>query len=134
MDRIKAVICRSWAALTLWSLGYPEQALRRSREALTLAQDLAHPFSRACAMCFAGMLCQLRREVQAAQERAIAAIALCTAQGFAHYLARGIILQGWAIAAREQGVAGLVQMRQGLVAYQATGWGTVSAVFSCLPG
>src|SRR5215831_13977769 len=52
----QGVICRSWAALTLWSLGYPDQALQRSREALTLAQELVHPFSLAYAMCLAGML------------------------------------------------------------------------------
>ncbi len=28
---------------TLWLLGYPDQALQRSHEALTLAQELAHP-------------------------------------------------------------------------------------------
>jgi predicted ATPase/DNA-binding winged helix-turn-helix (wHTH) protein len=117
----QGVICRSWAALTLWSLGYPDQALRRSREALTLAQELAHPLSLAYAMCFAGMLCQLSRDVQAAQAQATAAMALCTEQGFALYLARGTILQGWAMAEQGQGVAGLGQMRQGLGAYQATG-------------
>ena len=51
----------------------------------------------------------------------MAAMALCTAQGFALYLARGTILQGWAMAEQGQGAAGLAQMRQGLVAYQATG-------------
>ena len=84
-------------------------------------------------MCFAGMLCQLRRDVQAAHERATAAIALCTAQGFALYSARGTILQGWAMAEQGQGAAGLAQMRQGLVAYQATAGSSVSAVLSCLP-
>jgi len=117
----QGVICQSWAALTLWCLGYPDQALWRIREALTLAQELAHPFSLAYAMCFAGMLCQLRREVQAAQERATAAIVLCTEQGFAHYLARGRILRGWTMAEQGQGAEGLAQMRQGLTAYQATG-------------
>jgi predicted ATPase/DNA-binding winged helix-turn-helix (wHTH) protein/class 3 adenylate cyclase len=117
----QGVICRSWAALTLWSLGYPDQALQRSREALTLAQELAHPFSLAYAMCFAGKFCQLRREVQAAQERATAEMALCTEQGFALYLARGTILRGWTTAEQGQGAAGLGQMRQGLAAYQATG-------------
>jgi len=117
----QGVICRSWAALTLWSLGYPDQALRRSREALTLAQELVHPFSLAYAMCFAGMLCQLCPDVQAAQARATAVMAFCTEQGFALYLARGTILQGWAIAEQGQGAAGLAQMCQGLVAYQATG-------------
>jgi TOMM system kinase/cyclase fusion protein len=117
----QGVICRSWAALALWCLGYPDQALRRSREALTLAQELAHPFSLAYAMCFAGKLCQLRREVQAAQERATAAMALCTEQGFALYLARGTIQRGWALAEQGQGADGLAQMHQGMAAYQATG-------------
>jgi predicted ATPase len=67
------------------------------------------------------MLDQLCRDVQAAQERATAAMALCTEQGFALYLARGTLLQGWAMAEQGQGAAGLAQMRQGLVAYQATG-------------
>jgi predicted ATPase len=117
----QGVVCRSWAALTLWSLGYPDQALRRSRATLTLAQELVHPFSLAYALCFAGMLCQLSRDVQAAQAQATAAMALCTAQGFALYLARGTILQGWAMAEQGQGVAGLGKMRQSLGAYQATG-------------
>ena len=117
----QGVICQSWAALTLWCLGYPDQALRRIRAGLTLAQELAHPFSLAYAICFAGMLCQLRRDVAAAQERATAAIVLCTEQGFAHYLARGRILRGWTMAEQGQGAEGLAQMRQGLTAYQDTG-------------
>ena len=46
------VPCLAYAALTLWCLGYPAQALKRSQEALTLAQELAHPFSlaRPCTM------------------------------------------------------------------------------------
>ena len=67
------VACLSYAALTLWYLGYPDQALKRSHEALTLAQELSHPFSLALALSFAAMLHQFRREGQAAQERAEAA-------------------------------------------------------------
>jgi predicted ATPase len=37
------VICRSWSAMVLWHLGYPEQSLQRSRQALHLAQELSHP-------------------------------------------------------------------------------------------
>ena len=54
-------------------LGYPDQALKRSQEALTLAQELSHPFSLAFALDFAAWLHQFRREGQAAQERAEAA-------------------------------------------------------------
>ena len=62
--------------LALWVLGYPDQALKRSHEALTLAQELSHPFSLAYALD-AALVHQFRREGQATQERAEAAIALC---------------------------------------------------------
>jgi len=39
------VNCRGWAAITLWVLGYPEQALARLHDALTLAHTLSHLFS-----------------------------------------------------------------------------------------
>ena len=39
------VTASSYAAWALWYLGYPDQALKRSHEALTLAQELSHPFS-----------------------------------------------------------------------------------------
>ena len=42
----------SYAAWVLWSLGYPDQALQRSQEALTLAQELSHPHNLAPALVF----------------------------------------------------------------------------------
>jgi predicted ATPase len=109
------------AALSLWILGYPDQALQRLREALTLAQDLAHPPSLAPALDFATMLHQSRREHQATHERAEALMALATEQGFAMYVAQATIMRGWALVAQGQGAVGTAQMRQGLTAYQATG-------------
>jgi predicted ATPase len=114
------VALRSNTARVLWFLGYPDQARTRSRETLTLAQELSHPFSLAFALTFAGWLCQCRREGQAAQERAEAAIALCTEQGFQYWLSHGTILRGWALAEQGQGEKAITQMRQGLVAARAT--------------
>jgi predicted ATPase len=37
------VACLGFTAGDLWFLGYPDQALKKSREALTLARELAHP-------------------------------------------------------------------------------------------
>src|SRR5215510_8473945 len=39
------VFCLSRGAWVLWLLGYPHQALARSHEAMTLAQQLAYPFN-----------------------------------------------------------------------------------------
>jgi hypothetical protein len=60
---------RSYAALTLWQLGYPDQALRVANEALTLAQSLSHPLSLTFAGNLVGLLRQLRREARATQDR-----------------------------------------------------------------
>jgi hypothetical protein len=73
----------SWAALALWLLGYPEQALQRMREALALARELTHPPSLAYVLCQAAVFHQLRREGQVARERAEETISLALEQGFA---------------------------------------------------
>ena len=115
------VVCASWSALTLWMLGYPDQALQRSREAVAQAQELSHPFTLALVLNWAAWLHQLRREPQAAATQAEAAMALSTAQGFAQWVALGRVLRGWALAEQAQVEAGIVDMRHGLEAYQATG-------------
>ena len=47
------VICHSFSALALWYLGYPDQALARSHEAVILAQQVAHLYSLSFALCWA---------------------------------------------------------------------------------
>ena len=116
------VVGRGYAASwCLWHLGYPEQALTQSREAITLAQGLSHPFSLVWALLHSAFLHQHRREGQVAQERAEAAILLASEQGFAYELAIGTNVRGWALAERGQREEGVVQMRQGLDAQRATG-------------
>jgi predicted ATPase len=113
--------CFSFAAWVLWMLGYPDQALTRSHEALILAQELSHPSGQAAALYYTAQLHQHRREGKATQERAEAAIGLSTDRGIPTWLANSTVLQGWALAARGQGEAGVAQMSQGLTARRATG-------------
>jgi predicted ATPase len=115
------VTCHSLGTRTLWCLGYPDQGLVQSREALTLAQQLVHPFSLNLALCCAATLSQLRREVRAAQECAEAAISLATDQGFPFWIAIGSILRGWALVQQGQIKEGIEQLHQGLRAHRATG-------------
>jgi predicted ATPase len=113
--------CRIVAALTLWALGYPAQALARVHEGLALAHALAHPFSLAAARVHAACVSRLRRDVPAVHEHAEAAVALATAQGFSYWAALGTSFRGWALALQGQGAAGLAQLRQGIAAERATG-------------
>jgi predicted ATPase len=115
------VFCRVWAPHALWHLGYPDQALTMSRQALARAQELSHPFSLAAALDYTAMFHQFRREPRAVHEQAEAAIALCTEQRFAYYLAWGTTMRGWAQVALGQDEEGLIQMRHGLDALRSTG-------------
>jgi predicted ATPase len=124
--------CRAYAALTLWCLGYPVQAVQRSQEALTLAQTLAHPHSLAVAQQFAAFLHQRRGEVPVVQEQAEALLRLATAQQFPQWVGYGTFWQGWLLAAQGQYEAGMAQMHQGLAALLATGQ-TLARPFCLIP-
>jgi len=115
------VVCRTYASRTLWYLGYPDQALQRSSEALTLARESSIPFDLAHALVFAAELHTLRREFQVVQERAEATIALCAAQEFPAWLAYGTMLRGLALTEQGQSPEGIAQMGRGLAAFGATG-------------
>src|SRR5262249_49857630 len=77
----------SIASWTLWLLGYPEQALARSVEACTRAQESSHAYSLAFALTYASAFHQYRREPLRAQEYAEAVLALAKEQGFIRWSA-----------------------------------------------
>jgi TOMM system kinase/cyclase fusion protein len=128
------VVCRSFAAWALWVLGYADQACQRIQEALTLAQELAHPFSLAYALTCAAIVHSFRREGQATHRRAEEVIELSREQGFPFWFTWGTILRGWAFAEHGQGAEGIAQMQQGLAAYQATGADVFRPSFLALLG
>jgi class 3 adenylate cyclase/predicted ATPase len=115
------VVCHVGATLTLWLLGYPDQALARLHEALGLVHALAHPYSLAFAQCFAAIVSQFRRDVPAVYEQAETAVALSTEQGFPQWVAMGTSLRGWALAMQGQGEEGLAKVRQGIAAWRVIG-------------
>ena len=121
MGQDPGVACPIYAAVTLWTLGYPAQALARVHEALALAHELAHPFSLAFARCFAAFVAQFRRDVPAVHAHAEATVTLATEQGFPQWAVQGTILQRWALALQGQGEEEIAQVRQGIAAYRATG-------------
>src|SRR5262249_1322601 len=115
------VQCLAYVASTLWTLGYPAQAQQQSKEACTLAQELAHPPSLAFALYFAARLALHCGETSTTHEQAEMLIALATEHRFAQWAAYGIFLQGWALAIQGQGETGVAQMRRGLSDAVATG-------------
>jgi predicted ATPase len=114
-------LAQAWAALALWLLGYPDQARQRSREAISLARELAHPYSLSYALHWAATVQQFCREPHTARELSETVLALAHEQGFALFVALGTILQGWAPSAQSQGLEGMTQIRAGIAAWRAAG-------------
>jgi predicted ATPase len=121
MSTNPGVFCWGFIAHVLWYLGYPAQAVKASSAALTLAQELSHPFSLGFALAFAAWLHAYRREARLTLESADANITLSTKQGFAFVRAHATVLRGWALVDQGQGEEGMAQIRQGIAAYRATG-------------
>jgi predicted ATPase len=124
--------CRLYAALTLWFLGYPAQALARAHEALALARDLSHPFTLTWAQAMEAMVYYMRRDVSAVYEHAEAAVALATAQGFPLWGAMGMCGRGWTLAMQGKGAEGIAQIHQGITSWRAAGAAIVVPWFCIL--
>ena len=99
----------------------PIRPSKRSDEALALARKIAHPFSLASALLFAGQLHWFRGELPMASEHYEATVILSAEQGFADWLGWGTFSRGCALA--EQGMTdeGIAQMRDALAAMPCRG-------------
>ena len=110
-----------YGAMVLWVLGYADQAQQWGQDELARAQQGEPTPSLVSSHLFAALLAQHRRDVAATRASAEATLALATAHGFAHRVAQGHILQGWALAMQGDAATGVAQMEQGWEAVQRTG-------------
>jgi predicted ATPase len=116
------VCCLNHAALTLWFLGYVDQAQNMAQKAMVLAEALSHPFSLVLALSFSGFLRQFRREARLAQECAEATLVLCAERGIGpQFAAATKALRGWAVAHQGQIDEGIMDIQEGLQSLRATG-------------
>ena len=104
------VTCLSFASWALWTLGYPNQALARSREAVNLAQEGSHLNTQAFAWTISLWVHEFRRDTQTVKERAEALISLAEEMGGALWNAWGMMFRGWAYVEQDQPEEGIVQL------------------------
>ncbi|HXV84371.1 MAG TPA: adenylate/guanylate cyclase domain-containing protein [Candidatus Binatia bacterium] len=100
------------AAMMLFLLGYPDQALQKSADALALAQKLSHPNSLAFALYYSAWVHQQRGETQLVEERLEKSVTLATEQGLTRWLHQGNFLQGWVLVQQGKGQEGILKMRR----------------------
>ncbi len=107
------VCCAFHAADLLWQLGYPDQALRKSRDSVIMARELAHSSTLSFALSFAAWFHQFRGDRQAVKAHVEENIALATEQGFGGRV-HTEFLRGWLLAEEGDAEAGITQMSKNL--------------------
>ncbi|MDX1414277.1 MAG: BTAD domain-containing putative transcriptional regulator [Candidatus Promineifilaceae bacterium] len=121
-DQDPGVALLSYSAHNLWLLGYPDRALRHANEAVALADELDHPYSKAMALIWSCWTHIFRWETELVLQRSAEAIRLSVKHDFPLFAAVGTVQHGWAIARQGQNAAGMAKMEQGLgAAAQAVG-------------
>jgi DNA-binding SARP family transcriptional activator/predicted ATPase len=110
----------TYEACCLWCLGYPDQALKRSQEALVLARELDHAFSLVEIIAYAGGLFNsLRRGAQALKDNAEELARLAGEKQWPTWLGLAARYRGEALAMLGQVQEGMAQMREGMAIDQA---------------
>jgi serine/threonine protein kinase/predicted ATPase len=112
---------RCYLALTLWHLGYPDQALKLICETHELAHTIGHAFTLGHAVDFTAFLrhyCRLGAEVRSAAEEELA---LATDQGFQLWHALGTLHKGAGILLQGRREEALPLLLKGYSAFRATG-------------
>ena len=112
---------RCYLALTLWHLGYAEEALKVNREMLELARSIDHPFSLAYALHHTSWLYQYLRQPKEALAVCDEQIRFAADQGFPLFHATGIVYEAGGSLLQGQALQALPGLIRGLDAYRATG-------------
>jgi class 3 adenylate cyclase/predicted ATPase len=118
-----SVTHRCYLALTLWQLGYPDQAMKLDRETDALARAIGHAFSLGHAVDFTAVLhhdCRLGAEVLAAAEEELT---IGTEHGFQLWRALGTLHKGAGMLLQGRREDGPTLLLKGFDAFRATGAG-----------
>jgi predicted ATPase len=113
--------CHAFLSRVLWHLGYPDEAVRHSGQAIAIAEEVSHPFAQSVALTWTTGLVQLRGEIKRTRDMAESLLAFATEQGFPFLAAHAQVMGGWALVQQGQPEEGVGQLRAGLLAYRATG-------------
>ena len=109
----------AYDACCLWCLGYPDQALKRSQEALALAREHDHPFSQADALSYAGcMFNVMRRDAPALRIYAEQLLRLSNEIELAGWIGLATCFHGEASAMLGQVSQGIAQIYAGMAAQE----------------
>jgi len=79
------VSCLCFDAMTLWMLGYPDQAERRAQDAIALARDLGYPFTLTWCLTMVGKYYTMRHDYERANAVIAEGLTITKEYGFAFF-------------------------------------------------
>ena len=115
------VMSQGWLGLVLFCLGFPEQALARSRAAVEEARRLAHPPSLASSLSIGTRVLSLIGDDATLDEWAGQLVAVATEHSYPHWRGEGTAFRGWVNVKNGAVAEGISLLRDGIAAYRATG-------------
>jgi hypothetical protein len=118
---LPAVACLCYDALLKWHRGETASAQATIEEAISLEKELNDMHGLVIALHWAAILAQLERKPAEVKRLASEVIELSTRQNFAHWLAVGVILRGWARSALGKTTEGISCLEDGMGDYCARG-------------
>jgi len=116
-----AVSCLVFAALSQWHFGQINSCKESMAEAISLAKDLNDMHALAAVLWNSGILGHHERNPDEVERQASALIEVSTRQNFAHFLAGGKVLRGWARSPSAKSAEGISWIEEGIEDWQATG-------------
>jgi class 3 adenylate cyclase/predicted ATPase len=111
----------SYLAVTKWYLGYPDQAVARSEEALALAEQLSTPFTLVQTQGMHALLHHTALERAFAEQWIDKTIAGATAGGFPYWQMFGLLMKSSIMVDSGAADAGLLQFDHVFAAYRGSG-------------
>jgi predicted ATPase len=118
--QVASLLLLSW---DLWFLGYPDQSLARVTEALTLAQNLAQPYSIAFAHYMTSVVHLLRGDPARALESAERSLEMSREQRFSLYVLLSTISRGRALGQLGRLREAVIEIQMGITEGRRTGVG-----------
>ena len=114
------VVCLSRLAWTLRFLGYPDEAVRTCDAAISLADELGHPFSRCYASVYGAMVSHDLQDDHRAEELVETVETLARDGRFRLQQMLGSVLRHWSLARRGDRDA-IEAMKEGIRRFEETG-------------
>jgi predicted ATPase len=115
------VTCLIYLALNLWILGYPDQAQEKYAQAISLSEEISHPYSQSFVQGFAALYHALLKDPEEALQHSEQAIKISREAGFPFLLAFGLIIRGWARSFSGKTGMAVKLMRNGIDVMQQIG-------------